>query len=87
MFLVHEISGFHYAVCLSLSHPSSFNVAKEDFKRKLRFTGKLYSDLPEKASHRPYFSMPEPPMEPEEEELGLAVGCHVHSSVVMHTLF
>ena len=51
----------------------SFNVAKEDFKRKLRFTGKLYSDLPVKASTKPYFSIPEPPMEPEEEELGLEV--------------
>ena len=48
-------------------------MAKKDFKSKLRFTGKLYSDLPLKASTKPYFSVPEAPMEPEEEELGLEV--------------
>ncbi|XP_038056570.1 protein FAM135A-like isoform X2 [Patiria miniata] len=67
---------------LSQVSQASFNTAKEDFKRKLRFTGKLYSDLPEKASCKPYFSIPEPPMEPEEEELGL----EVHLVVCVHGL-
>ncbi|XP_033645053.1 protein FAM135A-like [Asterias rubens] len=61
---------------------ASFAMAKKDFKSKLRFTGKLYSDLPLKASTKPYFSVPEAPMEPEEEELGL----EVHLVVCVHGL-